>query len=151
MHEPEVSLLLTITLALASGLVGSVISIVYGIRQERRPQKLDTLRRIMSTRIALTAGGDVEVIRRFFEALNEVSIVYHDAPKVLAAIAQLHGNLSQPNRMFDDLITLAKAMFKNVRVKYEFNDSFFERPFTFNGAALGGSGSKQNVGADRDR
>ena len=114
--------------ALLSGLIGVILSTHFYRRFEIRKQKFDTFRRFLGNRFAITEGqeSNAESSRQeFFAALNEVMVVFHDSAPVLDALQEYYESKSP-----DSLLRLFKAMCKNLNVRYEFNDSFFETPFT---------------------
>ena len=113
--------------SLSSGLIGVILSILYYRKYEKRQQKFDTLRRLLGYRFAIaeTQENTAEHSREeFFAALNEAFVVFHDSPHVLKALEAYHEDLSQDNRL-----RLFKTICQNLKIPYEFNDSFFERPF----------------------
>ena len=118
----------TIISSLLSGLIGVILSSWRYQEYEKRKQKLDTLRRLLGNRFAITEeqGSNTEHSREdFFAALNEVFVVFHDSDPVIDALKKYHEIMSQDNRL-----RLFKAMCKDSKVSHEFNDSFFEKPFT---------------------
>ena len=116
--------------SLSSGLIGVILSLWFYRRYESRKQKFDTLRRLLGNRFALVEGqrGTLEHSREeFFAALNEVVVVFHDSSSVMDALNKYHESKSQ-----DNLLHLFKAICKDLKVSYDFNDSFFQRPFIHN-------------------
>lgn len=70
-------------------------------------------------------------IKEFFEALNEVFVVFHDDENVLAALEVLHKELNMPGRLFDNLVKLFRAINRNLGIEYKsLTDDFMLRPFT---------------------
>ena len=119
---------ITIIASLLSGLIGVIVSSYFYRRYENRKQKLDTLRRLLGNRFAIAEGQESNAKHSredFFAALNEVLVVFHDSDSVLDALNKYHESMSQ-----DDRLRLFKAMCKDSKVSQEFNDSFFEKPFT---------------------
>ena len=120
----------TIIASLLSGLIGVIVSSYFYRRYEKRKQKLDTLRRLLGNRWAITEGqeSNYEHFRgEFIAALNEVFVVFHDSAPVRDAVNKYHESTSE-----DNLLRLFKAICKNLNLKvpYEFNDSIFSKPFT---------------------
>ena len=118
----------TIIASLLSGLIGVILSSCFYLRYENRKQKFDTFRRLLANRFAIAEGQENNSERsrdEFFAALNEMVVVFHDSTTVLHALNTYHENKSQ-----DNLLRLFKAICKSLRVSYEFNDSFFQKPFT---------------------
>lgn len=118
--------------SLLSGLIGAILSSFLSSylyrRHEKRKQKLDTFRRLLGNRWAITKGqeNNSEASREaFFFALNEAIVVFHDSTTVADALDKYHEDSSN-----DNFIRLFKAICKNLKVSYELNDSFFEKPFT---------------------
>ena len=120
----------TVASILLSGVIGVIISIAYYRRYEKRKSKLDTLKRLLANRFALTPNSTSASRDRFFEALNEVVVVFHDSQPVMSALEQIHSDLPRPDRLQDNVVSLFKAMFKHLDIKYELNESFFLHPFT---------------------
>ena len=125
-----VSIWTTIASSLLSGVIGVIISIAYYRRYEKRKSKLDTLKRLLANRFAVTPNSTAASRDRFFEALNEVTVVFHDSQPVMSALVQMHSDLSRPDRLHDNVVSLFKAMFKHMNIKYELNESFCLHPFT---------------------
>jgi hypothetical protein len=122
---------ITIISSLISGLIGVGISTWYYRRYEKRKQKFEVLKKIVGYRFALTQNTTNEAKVAFFSALNVVVILYHDNPKVITALHNLHRELNIPNRLDDNLVSLFKAMCKDLNIKDAgLNDEFFLRPFT---------------------
>lgn len=119
---------ITIMSSLLSGLIGVILSSWFYLRYEHRKQKFDTLRRLLGNRFSLPEAekNNFEHSREeFFAALNEIVVVFHDSPIALDAL-----NKYYENKSLDNLVRLFKAICKSLKVSYEFNDSFFQRPFT---------------------
>ena len=132
----EVSLLTPIWVTIISSLLSGLISVIISScfytcfyrRYENRKRKFDTLRRLLGNRFAITEGqeSNAESSREeFFAALNGAVVVFHDSAPVLDALNDYHESKSPDSRL-----RLFKAMCKNLKVRYEFNDSFFDTPFT---------------------
>ena len=119
----------TVAPILLSGVIGVIISIAYYRRYEKRKSKLDTLKRLLANRFALTPNSTSASRDRFFEALNEVVVVFHDSQPVMSALERIHSDLPRPDRLQNNVVSLFKAMFKHLDIKYELNESFFLNPF----------------------
>jgi hypothetical protein len=129
------SVVATVLLSLSSGafgaIAGVVISIFYYRRSEKRRWKLDTLKRLAAHRFAIAEGRSLERSDEFFVVLNEVFVVFHDAPKVLDAIEVMHKETGMPGRLHDNVVKLFKAMCDDLDINHRaLNDSFFLSPFT---------------------
>ncbi|WP_284336725.1 hypothetical protein [Comamonas sp. NoAH] len=96
-------LLLNIFLALASGVVGSVLTVWFMVRIEDRKLKTDTLRRMLGNRDDLNGAA-------FCSAVNEVLVVFRKDEKVLAALHNLLQVASTPSKpnIDDALVVLLK-------------------------------------------
>ena len=116
---------------LASGLIGAVLSTYVHLRFERRKVKLDTLRRLAATRFAITIEGTTEASRNeFFAVLNEIFVVFHNAPKVLNALEQLYADRNRHEQTHDNIVKLFKAITCNLKISHKgLTDSFFLNPF----------------------
>lgn len=122
---------ITILSSLISGLIGVSISTFYYRRHEKRKQKFEVLRKIVGTRFALTQNTTNEAKVAFFSALNEVVILFYDNPHVITALHNMHKELNVPNRLHDNLVSLFKAICKDLNISDAgLNDEFFLRPFT---------------------
>ena len=89
---------------------------------------VDTFRRLLGNRFAITVGQEslAEHSRQeFFAALNEVIVVFNDSDPVSKALQEYRERTSE-----DNLLRLIKAICKDLKISYEFNDSLFLRPFT---------------------
>ncbi len=131
----------TVILALSSGTVGAlaavVISIIYQRKaenrrysDEKRRWKLDTLQRLAAHRYVITRGTQ-EAKDTFFATLNEVFVVFHDAPEVLETLQTMKRELGNPGSFNDNIVTLFKRMCADLDIKHPtLNESFFLEPFT---------------------
>jgi len=127
---------LTVLAALLSGLIGVVISTWHYRRFERRRLKLDTFRRLLAYRHAVVPASSSTTQEHFFSTLNEVFVVFHDAPLVVRALQTLHADLQLSNRLQDNLVSLFKAICNDLHISIKaINDSFFLYPFV-PGAAI---------------
>jgi hypothetical protein len=127
----EVPLWLTILLAVGSGVLGSVLTIYQARRDERRRWRIATFQRLVANRHAIAEGDGVSdgVREQFFSALNEVFVVFHDAPDVISAAERLQANLDRPERFTDDFVALFKVIAKELRFSFGLRESFILRPF----------------------
>lgn len=115
--------------SLLSGLIGVLLSLWHYRKYEIRQRKFDTLRRLSGNRYALdpTLVRENEAARPredFLTALNETFIVFHDAAPVQDALLKYHETMSS-----EELVTLLKAMCMDLKVPYDFNDSFLLKAF----------------------
>jgi hypothetical protein len=116
---------------LLSGIVGIFISAAYYRRYENRRLKLDLIRRLAGTRHQVAAIGDEMSYDAFFTPLNEVFVVFHDEPKVIAALDTFKRELHIPVRQEENLPRLFRALFASMGLRQEWlNDQFIMMPFT---------------------
>lgn len=116
---------LTLAAALLSGALGVGISTWYYRRHQRRRDKLDTLTRLLGYRFDILGP-------EFSRALNEIFVVFHDSPHVLAALQEFHQVVltHQAQLANDKLVSLLKTLCRDVRIDpAAVNDSFFLQPF----------------------
>lgn len=117
--------LVTLVASLLSGILGVGVSTWYYRRHERYRSKMDTLTRLFGYRFDIV-GPD------FSRALNEVFVVFHDSPLVLAALQDFHlVTVSRQGELANDkLVSLFTAMCQDVRTDpHTVNDSFYLQPF----------------------
>ena len=122
--------------ALVSGLLATWVSFYLNRRYSEVAVKRDVLRRFVGSRYHLTdkymsgeeyVGGEGEP----FIALNEVFVVYAEHPQVISKLRKMHEELSIPDRLPDNIVSLVKAMAEAAKVPIrELNDDFITRPFT---------------------
>lgn len=131
MLSPEAPLWLTILLSLASGALGSLMTVAYARFDERRRWRISTFQRLVANRHALAEGDDVSdgVREQFYSALNEVFVVFHDSPDVISAAETLQADLGQRDRFTDNFVALFKAIATELRFGFGLRDSFILRPF----------------------
>jgi hypothetical protein len=121
----------TVASSLVSGLIGVLVSTYYYRRYERRKVKFNTLRRLAGARYCLSPGASDSSKKEFFEALNEVFVVFHDDEDVLAVLEVFHKELNIPGRLFDNIVKLFRAINRNLGIEYKtLTDDFMLRPFT---------------------
>ena len=124
------SISITIISSLLSGIIGVGISTWFFQRYERRKQRMEVLREIVGYRFALTNNTTAEAKAKFFSALNQVAIVFHDQQDVIKALHDMHRELKAPDRLLDNLTTLYKEICKVLDIKFDrLNDEFFLVPF----------------------
>jgi len=130
-----VAVLLSLSSEALGAIAAVIISIIYYRRYEKRKWKEDTLKRLAAHRYAIAEGASQEGKAEFFAVLNEVFVVFHDAPEVLDALGTMHKELGMPGRLSENMATLFKRMCENLGIDHQrFNDSFFENPFTPSGS-----------------
>ncbi|EPS3402314.1 DUF6680 family protein, partial [Vibrio vulnificus] len=128
-----VGITVTIIASLLSGLIGVGISTWYYHRHEKRKQKYEVLRQMVGSRYALTERAGPEASVAFFSSINEVSVLFHDRPKVIEALKIMHREIGTPDRMQDNLTSLFKEMCVDLGIgNGGLNDEFFLRPFSPN-------------------
>jgi len=101
------------------------ISARYFARLERRKTKFDTARRIFGFRHNIMGEG-------FSTAMNEVFVVFGDAPRVTSAMAAFYDALSSPGKAHaeDKLVTLLKEICRDLDIDTSaLNESFFIKTF----------------------
>jgi hypothetical protein len=118
----QLTIISVVVSALASGLLGVLISNWYYQRSEIRRQKLRILRQLLGNRNDLQGQA-------FTEAFNVLFVVFHDSSEVKQAIRHVHeviiGNRGQ-EVVNQGLLELFKAMCKNLGIKTEpLNDTYF--------------------------
>ncbi len=121
------SVLWIIIASLLSGIIGVLVSLWAYRKYEIRQRKFDTLRRLAGSRYVMdpTLRRENEVPRaEFLTALNASFIVFHDAAPVQDALLKYHETMKT-----EELVTLLKAMCLDLKVSYDFNDSFLFKPF----------------------
>ena len=123
---PFLWVLTIIISALISGLLGVAVSIYYYQKNDRHQAKLNTLRDFVAHRYDMGGPG-------FFEAVNEVFVIYNDSTEVMEAVQKFHeqcvsaAHVELKNKY---LIELFKAMCDDVKIDYsKSTDSFFLTPF----------------------
>ncbi|WP_419533221.1 DUF6680 family protein [Endozoicomonas sp.] len=121
---------ITIISSLISGILSVLISTYFFQRYEKRKQRLEVLRDLVGYRFALTHNTTSEAKIKFFSALNQVSVLFHNEPEVIKALHNMHRELQLPDRLFDNLVTLHKSICKVLGIKIAgLNDDFFLTPF----------------------
>jgi hypothetical protein len=91
--------------------------------------KLEALRKIAGARTALSPLTFRENVRRFYEGLNEVMVIFSDSNAVSSALIAFKAALGTPNSN-DRLLDLFKAMCRDVGIEPSaLNDSMFLQPF----------------------
>lgn len=112
--------------ALASGLLGVLISNWYYKRNETRSLKIKNLQQLMAYRY------DFHSIR-FVEAMNQLPVAYHDSKKVLTAYKAYREHIMSNGDVkigHQRLLELFKEMYKHLSINTEpLNDDLFLYPF----------------------
>jgi hypothetical protein len=125
------SLWITVASSLISGLVGVLISTYYYRRYESRKLKFVSLRKLAGGRYCLTPNASDDSKKEFFSTLNEVFVVFPDNEEVLDALDVLHKELNIPNRLFNNIVKLFRAIHRDLGIEYKtLTDDFLLRPFT---------------------
>lgn len=99
--------------SLLSGLIGVLVSTFFYHRYERRKIKFDTAKRLFANRHSIKGDG-------FSNAMNEVIIVFADAPKVIKAMEDLYNSLQTSGKQLaeDKLVTLLKEICRDLNIDY---------------------------------
>lgn len=115
---------------LLSGILAVIISSWLQRRFNVLTIKRDVFRRFVGNRYFLTVSLKGQTGEPFI-ALNEIFVVFSENQQVIAALKMMHEELSVPNRLNDNIVTLTKAMAKAAKVPTnDLNDEFISRPFT---------------------
>jgi len=125
----------TIVSSLLSGLISVFITTYYYRRYDRKKMKFDILRRLAGSRYCLVPDSNESSKKEFFEALNEVFIVFHDDEKVLNTLEIFHKELNIAGIFSDsannNLVKLFRAIIRNLGIEYKtLTDEFFLKPFS---------------------
>ncbi len=118
-------ILITITTALVSGILGVIISIIYHRKAEKTRSKIETLKNFCAYRYHLKGEN-------FTKTLNEIFIVFQDSEKVLEKLNQFHEVIvsRQTDLANDRLVALFKAMCENLKIdSSKYSESFFLKAF----------------------
>jgi hypothetical protein len=93
--------------------------------------KLDLVRQLAGTRYQIAPAGSAAEADDFLAALNQIFVVFHDPPKVIAALDAFKRDLGKPNNMAENLPRLFRELFASLGLKYEtLSDQFILTPFT---------------------
>ncbi len=118
-------MLLTIVLSLVSGIAGSVLTIYFQSRAEKRQLKIDTLRQFVGYRHDLTG-------EQFTKALNEIFVIFQDSEPVLDRLNDFHEVIvsGQKKTANNKLLSLFKEMCSDLRIDTsKYNDDLFLKSF----------------------
>lgn len=124
----------TIICSLASGLVGSLITmgrtLYFQRKKEKRDYKMEVFRSLIGSRNDLILGhaltGDFE------KALNQVFIAFCGCKEVIAAFEDFRDAvMTSSTEITNKLVTLLKAMAKDLHIEYQHaNDDLFTKPLS---------------------
>lgn len=129
---------ISIVTSLLSGFIATMVTLVVTNKLQKKRESLEYKRILFQNMIAFR--GDLVAGSRptgnFSVAINQVFIAYNDCPEVLAAfeafrkLANKKGRTRQENdETISLLITLLKAMAKEINIDYSFcNDDLFTTP-----------------------
>lgn len=122
--------IIPISTAIISGLLGVIISTIYYRRYEGRKLKFETLRKIIGYRMFLLDNEINEKNKEFYGALNEIFLVFNDNKKVIEKLEIMHKDLGDQKKLLDNLLKLIKEICKELNIKFkDLNDSFITKPF----------------------
>lgn len=127
-----------VTAALLSGLVATVISIWYRDRYEARNAKLRLFQQLLGSRHVLLPGPhDVAIAADFLGAVNQIFLMFHDAPSVLSALKAFHEAIAEQTLSAqlrtERLLELFKSMAKHLKINTELlGEGFFLKAFSIN-------------------
>jgi hypothetical protein len=114
------------------------MTLVYTAKNERRRAKLALFQQLVGSRNVLLPGPhDPNGAVLFISAVNQIFLLFHDAPAVLAALKSFHEMISDPNASPDlrnqRLLELFKSMAQHLRINTEpLGEGFFMRAFSVN-------------------
>lgn len=80
---------ITISASLLSGILGSILSLIYMNRMEKRKLKIDLTKQLLGHRFSIQG-------EQFSSAMNQVIAIFHDEPLVLKRLEKLHSCLKDP-------------------------------------------------------
>lgn len=80
---------ITIFASLLSGILGSILSLIYMNRMEKRKLKINLTRQLLGHRFSIQG-------EQFSSAMNQVIAIFHDEPRVLKRLEKLHSCLKDP-------------------------------------------------------
>lgn len=127
------NLLTILAAALLSGLLATWVSIWYQKRSESRQVKLRVLQQLLGSRgAAATIPSSHQQADDFEQALNQISVVFHDSPTVVQALGRYWEATvgAQNDLTLRRLVELFKAMYKDLGIPSDsLGDDFFLRPF----------------------
>lgn len=127
--------------ALLSGLVATWVTLMFTQKNENRRAKLALFQQLVGARNVLLPGSqDTTAATVFISAVNQLFLLFHDAPQVLAALKAFHEIVSDANGSPDlrnqRLLELFKAMAKHLDINTEpLGEGFFMRAFSVNSLA----------------
>ncbi|WP_374531548.1 DUF6680 family protein [Acinetobacter sp.] len=82
---------ITITASLLSGIIGSILSLIYMNRMEKRKLKIEITEQLLGNRFSIQGN-------EFSSAMNQVIVIFHDDSKVLLSLKKLHTCLKDPKK-----------------------------------------------------
>ncbi|MDC5503310.1 hypothetical protein NRA38_14055 [Acinetobacter baumannii] len=80
---------ITIIASLLSGILGSILSLIYMNRMEKRKLKIDLTKQLLGNRFSIKG-------EQFSSAMNQVIAIFYDEPKVLKRLEELLSCLKDP-------------------------------------------------------
>ena len=80
---------ITIFASLLSGILGSILSLIYMNRMEKRKLKIDLTKQLLGHRFSIQG-------EQFSSAMNQVIAIFHDEPRVLKRLEKLHSCIRDP-------------------------------------------------------
>ena len=131
--DPKLYIFFSSLAILLSGVSGVLIAHFLMRSSARVNSKRDVLSRFVGNRFALTEPSQhLGTNGEPFVSLNEICVVYAKDKDVIQAVKKMHGDIADPSRLNDNLMTLIKRMARAARVPIDesLHDSFFVRPFT---------------------
>lgn len=88
---------ITIIASLLSGILGSILSLIYMNRMEKRKLKIDLTKQLLGNRFSIKG-------EQFSSAMNQVIAIFYDEPKVLKRLEELLSCLKDPmGKNVDDI------------------------------------------------
>lgn len=124
--------------ALLSGLVATWVTLVYTRRSEKERLKLALFQQLVGNRNVLLPGPhDPTAAMLFISAVNQIFLLFHDAPAVLTSLKAFHELISDPHGSPDlrnqRLLELFKVMAKHLNINTEpLGEGFFMKAFSVN-------------------
>ena len=122
----------TIICSLASGLIGSLITmgitLYFQHKKDKRDYKMEVFRSLIASRNDLTPGHTIT--GEFEKSINQVFIAFCGRKKVIAAFEEFRKTVETSSiDKTGKLITLLKAMAQDLHIEYQYaNDDLFTKP-----------------------
>lgn len=117
-------ILVNAIVGLVAAIIGAVVATLYQNKLHIKQIKIELITNILGFRYQLAEGytGSQSNILLY---LNQITTVFHKSSKVHKTVIQY-----KKDKTVESIVSLIKCMYDDVKIKYNYDDSVIDTPFS---------------------